>query len=90
MRSIFKTQAIIVICYTIFFTGVPVLIGKSSISDILLVLYWLVVTFHFMAMGILMAIYYFKQHNDLRNAYMKSFGFIWIVFLTVQVLKYYL
>jgi hypothetical protein len=54
------------------------------------IVYWFVAIFHFMIMGILMTVYHFKNDNNKRNGYMAAFGFIWGLFLVVQLTMFYL
>ncbi len=89
MKEIFKPQAVLTICYTIFLVVLSHLF-KSSVGELFQIVYWFVVVFHFMIMGVLMAVYHFKEESIKRNGYMASFGFIWILFLLVQVVTFYL
>jgi hypothetical protein len=90
VKNIFKKNAIIAICYTAFFVAISFLFGKSGQGFILGFIYSFVAVIHFMATGILMAVYHFQLSIEKRNGYMASFGFIWVLIFIVQVLNFYL
>jgi hypothetical protein len=90
VKNIFKKNAIIAFCYTTFFVAISFLFGKSGQDFILGFIYLFVAVIHFMATGILMAVYHFQSSTEKRNGYMASFGFIWVLVLIVQVLNFYL
>jgi len=90
MNSIFKLNAIIAIIYTAFFVGISFLFNKDTQSIILEIIYSIVAGFHFIAMGILMAIYHFQSSINKRNGYMASFVFIWLLLLMVHYWGFYI
>jgi hypothetical protein len=89
VKSIFKKNAIIALSYTVFFVAISLLFGKLGRSLILGFVYSFVAIIHFMATGILMAVYHFQLSIEKRNGYMASFGFIWLLVLIVQVVNFY-
>jgi hypothetical protein len=89
MRKIFKKNALIAVAYTVFFVVISFLFDRLGRGLLLGFIYGFVALIHFMAMGILMAINHFKSLIDKRNGYMASFGFIWLLFLSVQITEFY-
>jgi len=89
-KRIFKLNALIALGYTIFFVLISLLFSRLNSIIFLGFVYTFVACIHFMIMGILMAIYHFKQVFDKRNGYMASFGFIWLLILIVNVARIYL
>ena len=88
-KKIFKLNALIAISYTVLLVAISFLFGTEGRGIILGVVCTFIGCIHFMAMGIMMAINHFKSDNDKRNGYMASFGFIWLLLLTVQVVAFY-
>jgi hypothetical protein len=89
MKKIFKKNALICIAYTAFFVVISFLFDRLGRGMVLGFIYGFVVLVHFMAMGTLMAVNHFKSLNDKRNGYMASFGFIWLLFLVVEMTEFY-
>lgn len=90
MKSIFKRNALIAVCYSIVLLGISFLFEKSDRPIIAIFLYCIVGGAHFMIMGILMAVNHFQQKTDKRNGYMASFAFIWVLILLGCIAEFYI
>jgi len=90
MKDVFKPNALIAISYTVFLVCISFLVDKSVAVIILTFIYSLIAGFHFMAMGVLMGIYHFKDEPGKRNGYMASFALIFALMVLVGYFGLYI
>jgi len=89
MNPIFKKNSLLALSYTFIIIGFSLLFDRSN-QSLILNLYDLIAGTHFIITGIYMAINQYKANITKRNAYMASFGLIWLLIILVQGLNFYL
>lgn len=88
MKKIFQKNALIATAYTFFLTAISFLFNNDGQAVILGFVLAFVATIHFLILQVLMVVKHFKLLYDQRNGYLLSSGFIWLLYLIVNVCRF--
>jgi len=85
-NNIIKKNVLTCVSYMAIIFLLSLLFSKQDRSLIFPFLFSIIAGFHFMVVGVLMAINHFNLKSEKRNAYMISFGVIWLLIVISQTI----